>query len=64
MGEGEIGVRGIGPGDRSESTGRGAFVAAEMLRDNLGLAERAAYIFKLTGFFFLSLKSKKMMNVS
>lgn len=44
MGDGEIGVRGIGPGDRSESTGRGAVVAAEMLRDNLGLAVRAAYI--------------------
>jgi hypothetical protein len=51
MGEGEIGVRGIGPGDRSESTGRGALVVAEMLRDSLGLAVRAAYIFKLTGFF-------------
>jgi hypothetical protein len=59
MGEGEIGVRGIGPGDRSESTGRGALAVAEMLRDNLGLAVRAAYILKLTGFFSFFLSKAK-----
>lgn len=44
MGDGETGVRGIGPGDRRDKTGRDVFDAAEMLSDNLGLAARAAYI--------------------
>lgn len=44
MGDGDTGVRGIGPGDRRERAGREVFVAAEMLRDSLGLAARA-YIF-------------------
>lgn len=43
-GDGETGVRGIGPGDRKDRAGRVVFAAAEMLRDSLGLAERAAYI--------------------
>jgi hypothetical protein len=34
----------MGPGDRKDRAGRVVFVAAEMLRDSLGLAERAAYI--------------------
>lgn len=43
-GDGETGVRGMGPGDRKDRAGRAVFVAAEMLRDNFGLAERAANI--------------------
>lgn len=40
---GEIGVRGIAPGDFNDKDGRGEFCAAEMLSDSLGLAaERAA----------------------
>lgn len=37
----------MGPGDRKDRAGRVVFVAAEMLRDSLGLAERAAYILTL-----------------
>jgi len=46
-----MGVRGImlaGPGDRSERDGREeTFWAAEMLKESLGLAARAAYILNL-----------------
>lgn len=42
---GEIGVRGIAPGDLRDSDGRGAVCAAEMLKESLGrVAARAAYI--------------------
>ena len=37
-------MRGTGPGDRNERTGRDVLVAAEMLRDSFGLADRAAYM--------------------
>lgn len=38
-----MGVRGAAPGDLRENEER-AFCAAEMLRESLGLAARAAYI--------------------
>ena len=42
---GEIGVRGTGPGDLSESDGRGVVCAAEMLKESFGReAARAASI--------------------
>jgi hypothetical protein len=34
----------MGPGDRKDRAGRVVLLAAEMLRDSFGLAERAAYI--------------------
>lgn len=40
---GEIGVRGR-PGDLRDSAGRGALVVVAMLRESLGLTERAAYM--------------------
>lgn len=46
MGEGEIGVRGVRPGDFNDSEGREAFCAAEMLKESLGLAARVAYMIK------------------
>jgi hypothetical protein len=51
-----MGVRGgmTGPGERTDSAGREVLcVVAAMLRDSLGLAARAAYIF----FFLLFLAS-------
>lgn len=42
-GDGEMGVRGATPGDLRDNDER-VFCAAEMLKDSLGLAARAAYI--------------------
>jgi hypothetical protein len=43
IGEGETGVRGT-TGDLREREGRVAWAAVEMLRESLGLAERASMV--------------------